>query len=282
MERIQTAIQKARETRQKSNASLDSQTNLTQKITSQVNQEVQDTADSIKDKLWSNLPQMTLNQKQLRKARIVADKVEDGSASFDVIRTRMIHQMQTNNWRRVAITSPGPGCGKTTLCLNLAFSFARQRNIKTMTIELDMRRPNIEQILKQKGQRNFADSLEGNSPAEEHMLCYKHKLAFATNRRSVQNPAEILQDKIAADVVDHLEEQFKPDFMLFDTPPMLACDDTYTFLDQIDCVLLVAAAGSTTAEELEKCENEISSRCNYLGVVLNKCQYLDSTDTYGY
>ncbi len=281
MERIQAAIHKARKARQNSVASekVDAPAPA---LAFEPSRSDSAFSHSSEDQLWANLTEIKLNAKYLRRIRVVADQVGDHTAPFDVLRTRMLHQMHSNNWRRVAVASPGSACGKTTLCLNLAFSLARQRDIKTMVIDLDMRRPSIDKILKQNGQRSFAHALERESVPEEHMLCYEQKLAFATNSKPAPNPAELLQDKGAAHVIDQLEDRYKPNVMLFDTPPMLACDDTFAFLDQIDCVLLIAAAESTTAEEVEKCEREIATRTNLLGVVLNKCRHLDKADSYGY
>ncbi len=282
MERIQAAIQKAREARQGPEEPENVKTVPSPALAFEKSHTDEDMSQASEDKLWVDLAEIQLHSNHLRRARIVADQAGDEAAPFDVLRTRMMHQMHSNNWRRVAISSPGSACGKTTLCLNLAFSFARQRDIKTMVIDLDMRRPSIDKLLNQKGQRQFARALERESAPEEHMLCYQRKLAFATNRKSVQDPAELLQDKGTAHVIDRLEERYKPDVMLFDTPPMLACDDTYAFLDQIDCVLLVAGADNTTAEELKKCKHEIETRTNFIGVVLNKCRYLHQLDSYGY
>lgn len=278
MERIQTAIQKAREARRVSDADKKAQTSAPTPVETL---QPEGSPASLKEKLWADLPKYELNPKQLMQARISGHEATTESASFDVLRTRMMHQMQSNNWRRVAIASPGSACGKTTLCLNLAFSFARQRNTRAIVIDLDLRRPSIHKLL-QAGEYHFAKALEGESQPEDHIVCYDEKLAFALNSHSVPESAELLQDKDAAHVIDRMEERYQPDIMLFDTPPMLACDDTYAFLDQIDCVLLVAAAESSTAEELKKCKDEISARCNLLGVVLNKCRYLETLDKYGY
>lgn len=278
MERIQSAIQKAREARRVSASD-----EIAPKPAGATVEALQpeNPAVPLVDKLWADLPEYDLKPSQLKRARISGYEASADSASFDVLRTRMMHQMASNNWRRVAITSPGSACGKTTLSLNLAFSIARQRNIRSMLVDLDLRRPTAHKLLGT-SKCNFANALEGQSQPEDHMVCYDRKLAFALNSDSVANSAELLQDKDVAHVIDRIEERYQPDIMIFDTSPMLACDDTYAFLDQIDCVLLVAAAEDTSADELEKCKDEIAGRCNLLGVVLNKCRYLEKLDKYGY
>jgi len=70
--------------------------------------------------------------------------------------------------------------------------------------------------------------------------------------------------------------------MIFDTPPLLVSDDTLGFLDQVDCVLLVAEAEATTIDEIDNCEQELAARSNVLGVVLNKCRYMGKGYGYDY
>jgi Mrp family chromosome partitioning ATPase len=70
--------------------------------------------------------------------------------------------------------------------------------------------------------------------------------------------------------------------VIFDMPPMLAGDDAIGFLHNVDCALLVAAAGSTTIAQVDACERDIAAHTNVLGVTLNKCRYLDKDQAYGY
>ena len=106
--------------------------------------------------------------------------------------------------------------------------------------------------------------------------------AFAVNRTPTANPAELLQGVHGAEVLDRIEAQYAPDIMIFDMAPMLVADDTIGFLDQVDCALLVAAAERSTLEEVGKCEADLAARTNSLGVVLNKCRYRDTAESYGY
>jgi len=68
--------------------------------------------------------------------------------------------------------------------------------------------------------------------------------------------------------------------VIFDLPPMLAGDDVMAFAGQLDCVLLLAAAETTKAKEVDVCERNLASQTNVLGVVLNKCRYMDDVEGY--
>ncbi len=285
MERIQSAIQKARKNRaqqssQKQNS--DSAPDSSLQLDPETNQPGLTLIPDEQENLWTQVPELKLKPQILHRAHVVSDQAGTSAAPFDAMRTRMLHQMRANKWSRIAITSPGSSCGKTTLCMNLAFSLARQRDLKTMVLDLDMRKPAISRTLGLQEQLNFPDALRANSLPEEHMICHDGRLIFAVASKPTENPAELLQEKGAAHAIDDVEKRYTPNVMLFDTPPMLACDDTFAFLDQIDSVLLVADAESTTVEELKKCTLEIEARSNLMGVVLNKCHYLNKEDSYGY
>ncbi len=279
MERIQSAIQKARKARGDYLPEDLSNSAVSETV---LDHPKQDDQSVVIDKAWAALPDQEFDSRALGRMRVVTHEAGEQSGTFDGMRTRMLQEMRKNGWRRVALTSPGSDCGKSTVGLNLAFGLARQQDMRTMLIDLDMRQPSVCKILNMHEDHAFASALVGECAPEDQMVCYKDKLAIATNQKPVRNPSELLQSKGAARVIDGLEERYKPDVMIFDTPPLLTCDDTVAFLDQIDCVLLIAAAELTTADEIKKCAHEISVNSNLLGVVLNKCRYLDQTQyTYG-
>lgn len=278
MERIQLAINKAREARQ--NAKPNSQKAEATEIEASV---VGDNADQIsRENAWNALTPFKPEAKWMSRSRITAFNTGADAIPFDVMRTKMLYQMRENKWRRVAITSPGPLCGKTMVSVNLAFSFARQSDLKVMVVELDMRRPSMAKVLGLNNKHLFAKVLEGTADAQDHIVRCGTNLAFATNHSPAHNPAELLQGKDGAAVLDAIEARFQPDVMIFDMPPMRVSDDTMAFLDQVDCGLLIAAAESTTLNEVETFEKEMASRTNVMGVVLNKCRYLETAENYGY
>lgn len=279
MERIQSAIDKARKARKLQNNEPPITSPVKKVNVASAQAEGVPLPESSGD--WMLLRKFDPKQKFLERQRIVAYHAGPDALPFDVMRTRLLQEMRANNWRRIAITSPNAGAGKTMTCVNLAFSLARQPEQRTMLIEMDLRRPSMAQALGVIGAQQFSDALAGRTPAEEHMVRYSDNLAFALNQTVARNPAELLQGAGAALVIDRLENQYQPDIMIFDLPPIFAGDDTMAFLDQVDCVLLIAEAEKTTISEIDRCEQELAARTNVLGVMLNKCRYLGSGESYG-
>lgn len=229
---------------------------------------------------WDALTPFKPSIRRLRRNRIVAAESGRAAMDFDVIRTRMMQVMQTNGWRRVAITSPTAGCGKSTMAINLAYALSRHRDHKTMVLEMDMRQPSLGRAMQIPAGQQFSRVLEGHARFEDHAVRIGDNMIVATHEAAVSCSAELLQSAGTARVLDDLAARYAPDTMIFDMPPMLTGDDTMAFLARVDCVLLLAASEETSIKQIDQCERDIASQTNVMGVILNKCRYMDPDHAY--
>lgn len=238
---------------------------------------------------WEALTEIKVNKDALERRRIYSGKSSEAAVAFDILRTRTLRMMQKQGWKRLAITSPTPACGKSTISLNLAFSMARQASNRIVLHEIDMRQPSQRKLLgiqKDRLQNGPDDTikgfLSGDAEFDDIAVRYGDRLAFATNGSHVPNASDLLLGSSVGTALAKVEADYAPDVMIFDMPPMLVNDDTIAFQQHIDCVLIVAAAESTTVAEIEKCERDLAEQTNVLGVVLNKCTLKASDARYGY
>lgn len=265
MERLQAAIEKAREQR---NAGVPRRDGAAPQGIPDV------------DAAWAALPEVTFSRRFLNRNRIVAFQNSSVSAPYDIMRTRMIQQCQANDWRRIAVASPHSSCGKTTTVANLAFGLARHHGVRTVVMDFDLRRSGLGELLGQPGQRPMADLLEGRAPFSAIARRHGDSLAFGLGRGSARNPAEILQNQRTEVVLQEIEATYRPDYMIFDLPPLSAGDDNLGFLSRVDAVLILAEAERTTPTQLDVAERQIAELTNVMGVVLNKCRH--TSGAYGY
>lgn len=234
------------------------------------------------DARWQALPEFNADRGRLARNRIVAQTGGSEAASFDVLRTKILQQARVNGWRRIAITSPTPGCGKSTIALNIGFSLARQHENRTLLLELDLRRPSLMKMLEIQDRRSLAAVLEGEAAFEDCALRLGQGFALAGNARPARNPAELLHSDKVSRALDRIEADYAPDLVVFDMPPLLVSDDTMAFIGNVDAVLLIAAAEATSVKEIDHCERELASQTNVMGVVLNKCRHMGTEYGYGY
>jgi len=233
------------------------------------------------DAAWSGLKEVRLVARDLRRNRIFSEHACTEATPFDMLRTRMLRQMRAEKWRRVAITSPQPGCGKSTLAANLALSFARQPDMRTVLCEIDMRRPALARLLGVWAPPQFSRVLAGEDAPEDQLLRVGDNLCLALNAEPVTGTSEMLQAPTLPQLLERIERLLAPSVMLFDLPPMLRSDDAMAFLDKVDCALLVVEADVTTMADIDRCERELSEQTNVLGVVLNKLRHMEPSG-YGY
>jgi protein-tyrosine kinase len=270
MERIQAALAKARAQHQSGS------TTRTQHPARAI-QTSSSTADA-----WSALTPCKLNRAQLKSHRIAAAERGQDAAPYDLLRTKIIHQAQTNGWRRVAIVSPDIGAGKTTTLANLAFSFERQQDLRVLCMDLDLRRPSLGRVLGQSTNHSMSDVLERRVRFSEHGLRLGERVGFGLNNGPASNPSEILLSHMARDTLQEIEQEYVPDLVFFDLSPLSASDDNIAFLQNVDCAVIVAAAESTSMKRIDKAEQQVAELTNVMGIVLNKCRYADGPDGHDY
>ncbi|MCB8818931.1 CpsD/CapB family tyrosine-protein kinase [Microvirga rosea] len=231
--------------------------------------------------VWRRLASASLDKKRAAQRRIVTlDRLEGATFRFDILRTKILRTLRQKNWTSIAITSPTPGCGKTLLALNLAFSFANLKECRTALVDLDLRRPQVGNVLGIEKPSSMEGFLKGDNSIEEVFLRYGENLAVGANACVVPYAAELLQSSEAATAIKNLKDKLRPNVLIFDLPPMLVNDDVLAFLPNVDCVILVAAAESSTFNEVDICERSLSQQTDVLGVVLNKCHF--SPEEFGY
>ena len=264
MERLQAALEKARATR----------TGAAPKQTRVGAGPKRPGRGTAVDEAWSAVRSVDMRVDRMRRNRVVALAGGKEAASIDMLRTKMLQQMRNNGWRRVAVTSPGSACGKTTIALNLAASMARQAELRTVLIDLDFRRPALARLLNVRGGPSFWDVLQGRASFAEQAVRFDENVIVSVNTAPAPNPSEILASSTTLSVIEDIEATYRPDVIMFDMPPMLVTDDNLAFLDKVDCASLVAAAESTTVAQVDVCERDLAAQTNFLGVILNKCRYI--------
>jgi|MDTA01.3.fsa_nt_gb Mrp family chromosome partitioning ATPase len=277
MERLQAAIEKARAQREERRTRPVEDAAGPYPVRSQrpaAEAEAPPAPDAV-ESAWRALAPISLREPVLHRNRVTAYHPGRPAAPFDMLRTRMLQQAQTHGWRRIAIVSPHSACGKSTTAANLAFSLARQRGLRALILDMDMRRAGLGRILGQQPDSGMADVLEGSVSFSSHGLRYGDSVAFGLSRGGVKTPSEILQSRQARSHLERIEATYAPDIVLFDMPPLMASDDNFGFLQNVDAALILVAAEKTSMTKIDVAERQVAELTNVMGIVLNRCRYTD-------
>lgn len=267
MERLEAAMVKARAARQAA---------LGRKVSGKAAAGLHGNPDPV---LVDPLPGLQITPEIAKRQRLGAMLGTAHATPHDILRSRVVRLMAegdgTHAYRRLAITSPTAQCGKTTVALNLALSLSRYGQLRLMLVDFDLRRPTLAKLLELRDPPEIAGLLQGGA-LKDHAFSCGENLALIPNARPVPQSAEVLQSAATFNRIAEIEEQWKPDLVLFDLPPMKGNDDTLGFLPHVDCALIVVAAEESTVSQIDRCEAEVRELTHVLGVVLNKCRYQDS------
>ena len=201
------------------------------------------------------------------------DGSDQRSRPYDMLRTQVLQSMAVGGWKILGLTSPGPGCGKTHTAINLAFSMARQSDQSVILVDLDLQKPQVANSLG----IALPDGGALDLLRERHTLAGAAIPVRAGDQRIVVLPttstresSELMNSRAMRNLLQDFRRSYRSHIVILDLPPILSSDDVIALLPQIDCVLLVAAVGTSKASEIEECNRHLKS-CHLVRLVVNKC-----------
>lgn len=196
------------------------------------------------------------------------------SESYRTIRTVLLLIQAEKPPRVVLLTSPQPGDGKTSTTLNLAIALA-QSGLTVVVVDADLRKGNCHTLLWLENSRGLSDILTGNLTLEEGVQRTPVDGLSLLSRGAVpSDPAALLGSGKMKEVLGVLRERF--DFVLIDSPPVIAVIDATALSRLCDGVLLVLGGQRTTVEAARRAVERLEGAdAPILGVVLNAIDFRD-------
>jgi protein-tyrosine kinase len=220
-----------------------------------------------------SLTHADLDRTHLQASRIVAhDPADPRSRAFDILRTQVLQSMDRESWRIVAATSPGASCGKTLTAVNLALSIARQSERSVFLVELDLQKPSLTARLGLGCRNGVVGVLEGRTALKDAIIEARignNPLLVLPAEMRVQDSSELIASRALRTMLQTIKRDFPAHTIIVDLPPMLTSDDVLSLLPQVDCVLLIAAVGTSTVSEIQQCNKHLQST-PLVRLVLNK------------
>lgn len=199
------------------------------------------------------------------------DPETPAAAALDQMRMQLLRALRDKGWRRVGVTSPSHGCGRSFMAAGLAASLSRLDYLNVALIDLDLENPGLSRAL-YPGAGPLEALLDGEADVLDHVVRLAPNLAFAANGIGVANAAAYAQNADFTRGIRALLDELAPDVMIADLPPLLGNALGPVLLNQLDGVLLVADGTQTTARAIADCERLLEGHAPLLGVILNKSE----------
>lgn len=200
--------------------------------------------------------------------------------AYRVLRTNLIFTSAESTGRALLVSSANPSEGKTTTVANLAASLALN-GARVLAVDADLRRPAMHQHFGIAKTPGLTDLIVGKCRASEAIQVTRYKgLQVLPCGYVPPNPAELLGSASMKQVVLALRKHY--DWVLFDTPPILAIADTSVLCPVVDGVVLVVGAEISGRTAIQRAIDQVASVGGKItGVVLNKVDLERNSYYYG-
>jgi capsular exopolysaccharide synthesis family protein len=202
--------------------------------------------------------------------------------AFRSLRTNLQFASVDNPLHSVLVTSPSPDDGKSTIAGNLAVIMA-QAGRQVVVLDADLRKPSLHMLFRVPNRTGFSSlfTATGVSPDGNLRNTEVTNLKIMTSGELPPNPSELLGSEKMTKILEQAGNQF--DFIVVDSPPLLAVTDAAVLAPKVDGVLLVIKPG---VSKLQACKHAVEQLkmvgAHILGVVLNDVKINSSSYYKGY
>lgn len=180
----------------------------------------------------------------------------------------------------LAISSPGPSEGKSTLTANLGVVMANA-GLKTVIIDADLRRPTQHRIFGVDNSRGISTLLATQNPdwRQGAMALSIQNLVLIPSGPLPPNPSDLLSLERFNTILTDIGEW--ADVVLIDCTPMLSASDALVVATKSKGTLLVCRAGQTRNDAVRRSVAALEhAHARLTGLVLNRTPS-DDIDHYG-
>jgi polysaccharide biosynthesis transport protein len=217
-------------------------------------------------------------------ARLITNYSPKSSSAeaFRILRTNIVTKKKPGESLTILITSSGPGEGKSTIHSNLATTLA-QMDAKVILVDLDLRRPMIHKLVNLDKEHGISDFLVDKTSNLESFVKRSHipHLDVITSGFVPPNPSELLASRRMDEALDILKTKY--DYILLDSPPVIAVTDTMVMARKSDMLTLVVRVGQADKNVIKRAKELLENiNISIAGAIINGIHPQKYYSTYEY
>ena len=190
--------------------------------------------------------------------------------SFRTLRSNLQFSEFGKNIKLIVITSTSPNEGKSEVSINLAASLAQQGK-KVIIIDADMRKPTQHTLTDLNNTEGLSTFLLKKTGVDSinHLTINDVNLDVLTSGPVPPNPAEMLASVSMEQTLKAFGDFY--DYVIIDTPPLLAATDAQILASIADATLLVVDIKKTKRRQVIESRRRLDNvGAKLLGLVMNK------------
>ena len=181
----------------------------------------------------------------------------------------------------ILVTSSLPGEGKTHTAINLALSFASERDHTVLLIDCDVARHGTSRALGIADRQGLIDVIEEDdfTIGDAMMRTDIPQLSLVSAGKQHEFVTELLSSRRMADLVTEIGERYDDRIIVFDGPPLIPTPQTQVLTGLVGQVVFVVEAGKTPQSVVEEAL-ELIPEGQAVGLLMNKSEGLSERGSY--
>jgi succinoglycan biosynthesis transport protein ExoP len=186
------------------------------------------------------------------------------------LKTSVFLSAPQSSMKSLLIASAGPSEGKTFVSVAMASAIATGSK-RVLVIDGDLRRPRVGKVFGKDGNIPGLSTILTRDDVSLNKALYKSRIPnvyYMPAGPLPPNPPALLESERMNSLMDQLKTVF--DFIVFDSPPVVAFSDAQIIASLTDGAVLVVKHGHMPVELIRQARNMLAmTKGNLLGVVVN-------------
>ncbi len=207
---------------------------------------------------------------------IISDQEPLGviSEQYRKLRTNIEYSNFNEDYKVLNITSTFKGEGKSVTVLNLGVVYA-QSNLKTLIIDMDIRRPKIHRGFNLSNQKGLTLLAKDDTDPSQMIQSVSPYLDILPAGEKLPYPSEFLMSKRVKAFINKLKESY--DKIIIDTPPITAVADANIINNIVDGTILVIGSRRSSLDDVKTAVHQLKENGgNLIGTVLTRVAKKDN------
>jgi capsular exopolysaccharide synthesis family protein len=201
--------------------------------------------------------------------------------SFQKVLINLDYVNIDGNYKVIQFTSTLASEGKTTFISNIAYLLG-QRGKKVCLVDLDLRKPKLNRVFQVPNQNGLTDYLSGKITYEK-VVQHSDRLGidYIVSGEKTTAIINVLEAHKLTELIQKLKETY--DFVLLDTPPVIAVSDALYIAKNADGVIFVVAQNVAKKALVKEAVQTLKrNNVDIIGTILTQVDIKRGEYGYGY
>lgn len=172
---------------------------------------------------------------------------------------------------RIMIASAMPGDGKTFTSINLALSFALEKDLSVVLVDADVAKAHLSRTFGVHNEPGLMDLLRDETPDVDSAILPTDVpgLSILPAGKATETANELLASARMEQIADQITARYPNRIVLFDSPPLLITTEAMTLSAVVGQIVMVVRAGVTPQSAVLDAI-ELLGEGKSIGLVLNQ------------